>query len=71
MPDHVNGILASIQNISDEARRILADPELLRAKQLSSIGVRLSSINALPAQSRPPQYKSILINEFHLIESNS
>lgn len=39
-PELVNGILDSIQAISDEARRILADPELPRERQVEGIGVR-------------------------------
>ncbi|THH10897.1 hypothetical protein EW145_g1028 [Phellinidium pouzarii] len=37
-PDHVGNILTLIQNISDEARRILADPELARDIQLDAVG---------------------------------
>ena len=39
-PDLVNGLLDAIQSISDEARRVLADPELPREQQLEAIGVR-------------------------------
>lgn len=40
-PELVNGIMDSIQAISDEARRILADPELPRERQIEGIGVRI------------------------------
>ncbi|KAJ7914934.1 Cys/Met metabolism PLP-dependent enzyme-domain-containing protein [Mycena leptocephala] len=36
-PDLVDGILKSIQSITDEARRALADPELSRAELLSAL----------------------------------
>ncbi len=39
-PELVARILDSIQTISDEARRILADPELPREQQIEGIGVR-------------------------------
>jgi hypothetical protein len=39
---HVNRILEQIQSISDEARRVLADPELPRESLLSALAVRLS-----------------------------
>jgi hypothetical protein len=38
-PELINGLLNSIQSISDEARRCLADPELSREQLLNSIGV--------------------------------
>ena len=38
-PELVNGILQSIQSISDEARRALADPELPRDSMLSALAV--------------------------------
>ena len=38
-PERIGEILEAIQSISDEARRILADPELSREKQLHGIGV--------------------------------
>jgi len=38
-PELVNGILQSIQGISDEARRALADPELPRESMLSALAV--------------------------------
>lgn len=38
-PALVNGLLDSIQSISDEARRCLADPELSREQLLSAIAV--------------------------------
>lgn len=38
-PELVNGIMESIQSISDEARRILADPELPRESLLSALSV--------------------------------
>ena len=41
-PELVNGILKSIQSISDEARRVLADPELSRDSQLSALSVSTS-----------------------------
>lgn len=40
-PELVNGILESIQSISDEARRVLADPELPRDSLLSALSVRI------------------------------
>jgi hypothetical protein len=40
-PELVDGILESIQNISDEARRVLADPELPRDSLLSALSVRI------------------------------
>ena len=45
-PELVNGILDSIQAISDEARRILADPELPRDQQVEGIGVRYISVKS-------------------------
>jgi len=36
-PELVNGILQSIQSISDEGRRVLADPELPRDSMLSAL----------------------------------
>ena len=39
-PELVEGVLNSIQSISDEARRALADPELSRGALLTAIGVR-------------------------------
>lgn len=41
-PELVDGILKSIQSISDEARRVLADPELSRDSQLSALSVSIS-----------------------------
>ncbi|KAF9484332.1 cystathionine beta-lyase [Pholiota conissans] len=41
-PELVNGILESIQSISDEARRALADPELPRDSLLSVISTLMS-----------------------------
>jgi hypothetical protein len=41
-PELVNGILKSIQGISDEVRRVLADPELSRDSQLSALSVSTS-----------------------------
>ena len=41
-PELVNGILKSIQGISDEARRALADPELSRDSLLSTLSVSTS-----------------------------
>ena len=38
-PELVSGILKSIQSISDEARRALADPELPRDSLLSTLSV--------------------------------
>lgn len=38
-PELVDGILRSIQSISDEARRALADPELSRVELLSALSV--------------------------------
>lgn len=38
-PELVNGILKSIQGISDEARRALADPELPRDALISALNV--------------------------------
>jgi hypothetical protein len=38
-PESVNVILDAIQSISDEARRLLADPELPRAQILSALSV--------------------------------
>lgn len=38
-PELVNGLLESIQSISDEARRCLADPELSREQLLSALSV--------------------------------
>ena len=40
----MNSLLEAIQNISDEARRVLADPELPRDEQLDAIAVRLLRI---------------------------
>ncbi|EJD06757.1 cystathionine beta-lyase [Fomitiporia mediterranea MF3/22] len=37
-PEYVNGILEAIQAISDEARRLLADPEIPREEQIRAIG---------------------------------
>lgn len=42
-PELVNGILETIQNISDEARRVLADPELPRESLLQALSVRFSA----------------------------
>jgi hypothetical protein len=39
----VDGILKSIQSISDEARRALADPELSRDSLLSILSVSAST----------------------------
>jgi hypothetical protein len=39
-PELMKGLLDSIQSISDEARRCLADPELSREQLLSAISVR-------------------------------
>jgi hypothetical protein len=39
----VNSILKSIQSISDDARRVLADPELSRNRQLSASSVSTSN----------------------------
>jgi mevalonate kinase len=41
-PELVNGVLESIQSISDEARRALADPELSREAILSALSVNTS-----------------------------
>lgn len=38
-PEVVNGLLNSIQSISDEARRALGDPELDREGLLSALAV--------------------------------
>lgn len=38
----MNGILKSIQSISDEAKRVLADPKLSRDSQLSALSVSTS-----------------------------
>jgi hypothetical protein len=38
-PELVNGLLAAIQSISDEAKRALADPELPRQSLLSALSV--------------------------------
>jgi len=38
-PAFVNGILEAIQGISDEARRVLADPELPRDRVLQVLSV--------------------------------
>jgi hypothetical protein len=38
-PELINSLLDSIQSISDEARRCLADPELSREQLLSAISV--------------------------------
>ncbi|KJA26368.1 hypothetical protein HYPSUDRAFT_36678 [Hypholoma sublateritium FD-334 SS-4] len=41
-PELVNGILQSIQSISDEARRVLADPELPRDSLLSALSALMT-----------------------------
>ncbi|KAJ6570174.1 Cys/Met metabolism PLP-dependent enzyme-domain-containing protein [Mycena vulgaris] len=41
-PELVDGILKSIQSISDEARRALADPELSRAELLSALSALIN-----------------------------
>ena len=47
-PELINGLLNSIQSISDEARRCLADPELSREQLLNAISVsRLENIHAV------------------------
>jgi hypothetical protein len=46
-PELVNGILKSIQSISDEARRVLADPELSRDSQLSAFSVSIHQLSCL------------------------
>jgi len=45
-PELVTGILDSIQDISDEARRILADPELSRERQIEGIGKLITENHA-------------------------
>ena len=49
----VSGILKSIQSISDEARRTLADPELSRDSQLSALSVS-TSIGVFSIQNNEP-----------------
>lgn len=46
-PELVDGILKSIQSISDEARRVLADPELSRDSQLSALSVSAHQLACL------------------------
>jgi mevalonate kinase len=41
-PEFVNGLLGAIQDISDEAQRALADPQLSRQTLLSALSVRCS-----------------------------
>jgi len=45
-PELVNGLLESIQSISDEARRCLADPELSREQLLSALSVLIEENHA-------------------------
>jgi len=45
-PELINGLLDSIQSISDEARRCLADPELSREQLLSAISALIEENHA-------------------------
>jgi len=69
-PELINGLLASIQSISDEARRCLADPDLSREQLLSAIsalieenhahlttmGVSHPSLEAIKAKTKSSPY---------------
>jgi len=48
-PERVGKILDSIQSISDEAQRALADPELPRQALMSGLSVRISVFLSNPA----------------------
>ena len=50
-PEHVDNILNLIQSISDEARRLLADPELPRETQLDALGVSLFCYQMFPLRA--------------------
>jgi hypothetical protein len=69
-PEFVNGLLGAIQDISDEAQRALADPQLSRQTLLSALsalidenhgylvklGVSHPSLEAIRSKTASPQY---------------
>ncbi|KAJ3510120.1 hypothetical protein NLJ89_g4855 [Agrocybe chaxingu] len=77
-PELVNGILDSIQSISDEARRALADPELPRDsllsalsilmdenhKHLVTLGVSHPSLETIKAKTKEPHNLSTKLTDF-------
>lgn len=59
-PELVNGILNAIQNISDEARRALADPEMPRESLLQVLSVCVLFIVTSPYSRYSKDFRPLL-----------